>query len=148
MTRRYMVTGADGFVGAQLVTELSLRGLDVLGTMLRPPPGSGVRTVDICDPASLDAVLSDVRVDTVIHAAAVSSGRGPVAEELIWRANVVGKSDDKARKGIGSIAKAFLVHSRLQPQIRASPLIARSVGLCGVRCALTPPSRMRRRSRR
>ena len=68
--------------------------------VVRPPPGSGVRRADVCDPASLDAIFSDVQVDAVIHAAAVSGGGGPAAEDLIWRANVVGTREllDAARR--------------------------------------------------
>ena len=76
-----LVTGANGFVGLNLVQQLALRGMRVLAASRRPPDAPGA--VDeaalvqwvLCDVTHRDALIDLVQtggVTRVIHAAAVT----------------------------------------------------------------------------
>jgi nucleoside-diphosphate-sugar epimerase len=77
--RRMMVTGASGFVGANLVRELLKQGAEVHG-LLRPGterwrirevlPHLIVHPVDLTDHASLKRIVASVRPEIVFHLAA------------------------------------------------------------------------------
>ena len=71
---RVLVTGGSGFVGANLVTTLLERGLQVRSFDRAPSPlgdrtGLDVLEGDICDTQTVAAAVEDI--DTVIHTAAV-----------------------------------------------------------------------------
>jgi len=74
VSKRALVTGADGFVGRKLCAYLAGRGWDVLGCDLRKPsgPGPGV-TCDVTDPEGLSRLMDGCGPLThVFHLAALS----------------------------------------------------------------------------
>lgn len=80
---RVLVTGAAGFTGRYVCSELERRGLACVGW------GTGRRQVDLTDRAAVHLAVSEARPDYVIHLAAVSF----VAHEdveAIYRTNVLG----------------------------------------------------------
>ena len=75
---KVLITGADGFVGRWLVPTLldALPDADLVGTSTVPgKPISGARaiTLDLLDPANIDAVVKSERPEAVIHLAAIST---------------------------------------------------------------------------
>ncbi len=76
-----LVTGANGFVGLNLVQQLGQRGLQVLATSRRPPdedlpydPAQGVEWI-LCDVTQRDVLVDLVQsrsVTRIVHAAAVT----------------------------------------------------------------------------
>ena len=85
MSRTVLVTGATGFVMANLVRHLAERGHDAGGADLKPPdlplrrflenlPGSVTyRQVDATDRAAVAVLLQDVRPARAVHGAAITS---------------------------------------------------------------------------
>ena len=85
MSRTVLVTGAAGFVMANLVRHLAERGHDFVGADLKPPdlplrrflenlPGSvSYRQVDVTDRAAVAVLVRDVRPARAVHDAAITS---------------------------------------------------------------------------
>jgi len=85
MSRTVLVTGATGFVMANLVRDLAERGHDAVGANLRPPalplrrflenlPGSvSYRQVDVTDRAAVAVLVRDVRRARAVHGGAITS---------------------------------------------------------------------------
>lgn len=92
---RILLTGASGFVGKVLHRRLLADQHEVLGTVasLPVPTENGYRyeVMDICDRASVDAVIQRFRPTHLLHLAAVSnvavSFKNPM---LTWNTNVIG----------------------------------------------------------
>lgn len=91
---KILVTGADGFTGRYLATELQRTGHEVHG-LVRYPVSEGVAGVsalhvaDLSDTAGLAAVVREVQPDKVVHLAAITFvAHGDV--EAIYRTNLVG----------------------------------------------------------
>lgn len=92
-----LITGATGFVGQVLATELHAHGHDVIATA--PTPGTlkvGDQTVtvhpfDILDKDAMAASLASWSVDRVVHLAAISH-QGEAARDLgrLYDINVLG----------------------------------------------------------
>lgn len=89
---RVVVTGADGFTGPHLVTELTRRGCrEVLGLGLAESlpfsrPGYRYRRVDVTDSATLGPAIKAFRPDAVFHLAGRMSGTPPE----VFHANLIG----------------------------------------------------------
>ncbi len=92
-----LVTGAAGYVGRLTTAALAARRGELgalVGTDVRPAPPelAGVRWIarDIAEPG-LAAILTEHRIDTVIHLASiVQPPRGQDAEQLAHRVDVIG----------------------------------------------------------
>lgn len=82
--QRILVTGASGFTGRYVVERLLAAGSEVHG--LRLPDGSAV---DLLDREALNAYVTAVRPQRVVHLAAISFVAHGDADE-IYRVNVVG----------------------------------------------------------
>lgn len=79
--RKVLVTGAGGQVGLDLLRALVSRGDQVFASDRAPPPeaarlGVPWASVDVTDPAQVDAHFAEVRPDLVFHLAAVLSAVG------------------------------------------------------------------------
>lgn len=87
---RVLVTGMAGFTGRYVAAELASAGHEVIG--LTQPGGDKTPSemaVDLCDRHALQAVVSSLRVDAVVHLAAISFvAHGDV--DAIYRVNIVG----------------------------------------------------------
>lgn len=66
-----LITGADGFTGRYLEAELRARGVRTVG-LTGGEGREGHRGVDLRDPESIRLALKDIRIDAVIHLAAIS----------------------------------------------------------------------------
>ncbi|AQA06488.1 steroid delta-isomerase [Mycobacterium sp. MS1601] len=91
---RVLVTGGSGFVGANLVTELLHRGLQVhsfdrVPSTVEPHPNLTTFVGDICNPADVARAVEGV--DTVFHTAAIIDlmGGASVTEEYRRRSFAV-----------------------------------------------------------
>ena len=85
MSPTVLVTGATGFVMANLLRHLAERGHDVVGADLKRPdpplrrfleglPGRvSFRQVDVTDRAAIAALVQDVRPSRAVHGAAITS---------------------------------------------------------------------------
>lgn len=92
---RILVTGATGFVGAEVAKQLRTRGQQVVVLVRRPEKasllaklGCEVRLGDITDPESIRAAMDGV--DGVFHLAAWHHTGQPHARDLAMRVNVDG----------------------------------------------------------
>src|SRR5690349_10986042 len=92
---RYLVTGATGFVGAEVAKQLRTAGHKVVGLVRSPGKADLLRAMgvelhggDITDRASLRAPMAGV--DGVFHCAAWYKIGVPGAAALAYQANVVG----------------------------------------------------------
>lgn len=73
-----LVTGASGLVGSAIVAQAAASGRDVLALaggrpdLVPPAPGVAIRSFDLDAPDAFRHVLSGVRAEAVIHAAAMT----------------------------------------------------------------------------
>ena len=77
---RVLVTGATGFIGAQLVAALGAANADVQGVARRMPAAplagcSKLLTVDLSDLAACRALIRSTRPDRIFHLASHVTGR-------------------------------------------------------------------------
>jgi GDP-4-dehydro-6-deoxy-D-mannose reductase len=74
MTRRVLVTGAEGFVGGYLRTWLESAGFDVFSGTAAPDASiSNSCAFNLCDAASVDALVKwAAPIDCVVHLAAIT----------------------------------------------------------------------------
>ncbi len=116
-----LVTGAGGYVGAALLTELAQDGVPVVGLSRQREPGPDVVRGDFTNPEDLRA-LDDLEIGRVCHLAAVTGG---CSEEDGLRVNVLGTRrlmryliDRGCRKFVlaSSIAAVGLADSDFTPQ--------------------------------
>lgn len=97
MFRQYLITGATGFLGRAVISELMEKGTEIRALVLagdplvRELPESVVAvTGDVCDEASLEAFFADADEETcVIHCAGIVSVASKPGEQL-YRVNVEG----------------------------------------------------------
>ena len=75
--KTFLVTGATGYVGREIVRQLLTRGKEVT-VLARTPPDPGVAFIkaDFTDRAGLDRALDGKRFDAVIHAASLPGDTG------------------------------------------------------------------------
>ena len=76
MSRKVLITGANGFVARHLVAELKTRGDEVIGVDVGPAAAWQVDRYYGCNLIGVDAIkviLSIERPDVIVHLAAVSS---------------------------------------------------------------------------
>ena len=85
MSAAILVTGATGFVMANVIRHLAERGHDVVGVDLKPPdhswrrfvehlPGRvSFRQVDVTDRTAAAVLLQDIRPARAVHGAAITS---------------------------------------------------------------------------
>ena len=116
-----LVTGAGGYVGVALLTELAQDGVPVVGLSRQREPGPDVVRGDFTNPEDLRA-LDDLEIGRVCHLAAVTGG---CSEEDGLRVNVLGTRrlmryliDRGCRKFVlaSSIAAVGLADSDFTPQ--------------------------------
>jgi dTDP-4-dehydrorhamnose reductase len=102
MAGKLLVTGASGFLGAQLCVQAPAAGWTVAGTHRHRPP-AGVRSLalDIRDAAAVAVLVERERPDAVIHTAYVQDG------DEAWATNVGGAAHVAAA---ARAAGARLVH--------------------------------------
>ena len=81
-----LVTGAGGFIGQALVTELRERGVEFVGVMRRPAQNYVV--VDLCDALAVRSLLASVRPDLIINLAAVGVHHDYRSAEEVVNVNV------------------------------------------------------------
>jgi UDP-glucose 4-epimerase len=72
--RSALVTGAAGFIGANLCLALKAAGARVIATSRTPPAGDGWRKLDLADQHAVEALATEVRPDFVFHLAAYVTG--------------------------------------------------------------------------
>lgn len=96
---RILVTGATGFVGSEIVRELSKRKdfeLYLTGSPNSPKKNGPIQDcksfyqIDIRDKISVNRLLEAGNIDSVIHSAGLAHQFGRVKKEDFWRTNVSG----------------------------------------------------------
>lgn len=94
MSKRVLITGAEGFTGRYMAAELHQAGYEVVGLVHKPLTSTvpGLKTAYVCDlgnAAGLVEVMEAVQPDIVVHLAAIAFvAHGDV--EAIYRTNLVG----------------------------------------------------------
>lgn len=92
---KILITGAAGFAGPHLITELSAHGHDCIATDVdipSPIPGAAAcEPADIRDPAALDELISRVQPEACIHMAGITFvPDGAANPDLMLSVNVRG----------------------------------------------------------
>ncbi len=104
---RVLVTGASGFIGRWAVAGLVQRNIEVVALSRSPAaaPGAHAIAVDLLDTGATRRVLTDVRPDTILHAAwSVEPGRfWGAGENLDWLAATVQLARAAADAGVTRI---------------------------------------------
>ena len=91
---RILITGATGFTGRYLASQLSRLGHEVHGTIYGEAAAivegaSRYHRVDLADPAALDRVVDQVSPTEVVHLAAIAFVGHREPDEM-YRTNIVG----------------------------------------------------------
>lgn len=91
---RVLVTGGSGFLGSSVVPALATAVDLVVSGDVRPPrtPRSGVveEQLDVTDPARVDAVVGQHRIDTIVHLASIVNPPPGMSDEAAHRVDVDG----------------------------------------------------------
>ena len=87
--KKVLITGINGFTGAHLKKYLSKQGFDVYGTVRSRSKSEAEFQCDITKKDQVDAVMSTVQPDYVLHIAAISFV-GESNASLIYDVNVMG----------------------------------------------------------
>src|SRR5262245_10374142 len=95
---RFLVTGAGGQVGTELIAELKRRGHSVVGTDVAPRPATVADDVpwhllDVTDAARVQYVLCAEPPAAVFHLAAILSSGGEQNPQLCYAINMTGTYD-------------------------------------------------------
>ncbi len=88
---RALITGIDGFTGSYVVNELRLTGYDIVGLTFGAAQVKNEKVIrcDLTDLRSVEAAVSQVQPDVIVHLAGISFvAHGDV--DAIYRTNVVG----------------------------------------------------------
>jgi nucleoside-diphosphate-sugar epimerase len=93
---RVLVTGANGFLGAALVSTLRKRGVEVIATDIASHAAlpQGTIALDVRDGAAVNALMERTAFDTVFHCGAVSGPMVMADRPLeIWNINATGTAN-------------------------------------------------------
>lgn len=118
MVKKYLVTGATGFLGRTVVAELLGRGAEVYALVLKDDPlaaalpaGTNAVGGDVCDEASLAAFFKNADSETcVIHCAGIVSVASKPSEKL-YKVNVDGTRNVLRMCFLHKVAKLLYVSS-------------------------------------
>jgi UDP-glucose 4-epimerase len=120
--RRVLVTGGSGFIGRQVVSELSSDGAQVRVVDLKPHPDPAVDVVigDIADRQVLECALEG-GFDSIVHLAAVTSVlRSLEHPQLTYETNVAGTFNVlEAGRAAGVTSLAFASTNAVTGPMRA-----------------------------
>lgn len=88
--KRALITGIKGFTGQYLADELEQQGWDVWGLGSHPDVDDAqYRCVDLADASGLEAAMSEIRPDAVVHLAAIAFvGHGK--PDAFYQVNLIG----------------------------------------------------------
>ncbi|HIJ78785.1 MAG: NAD-dependent epimerase/dehydratase family protein [Desulfobulbaceae bacterium] len=96
--KKILVTGATGQIGSELVPALRSRygfaNVIACGHQRTPPPeleqAGPYLKLDIRDPAALNQIVAEQRIDTIYHLAALLSAVAEQKPQLAWEINMGG----------------------------------------------------------
>lgn len=83
---KVLVTGGAGFLGRSVVAGLAAAGHDVVSADLRPPSV----VMDVTSASAVEAVISDVRPEVVVHLASIVTPGPGSTRELEYAVDVTG----------------------------------------------------------
>lgn len=84
-----LLTGANGFTGKYVRSELEAAGYTVIGAVVGAPKGAAEVALDITSPDNCRRVMEKVRPDYLVHLAAISFVQHADADAF-YRVNVIG----------------------------------------------------------
>jgi UDP-glucose 4-epimerase len=129
--RRVLVTGAGGFIGRRLLARLAaVPGCDARATARTvPPPEDDLPHVrwtaaDLAEPVAVDALVTEVRPDYIVHLAGyVSGARDPEAVLLALRGNLLTTINvlHAARAGVARVVLAGSMEAPRADEVGAVP---------------------------
>ena len=109
---RVLITGASGFVGGHLLTELSRRGLETTGLFRRRPAPAGkhILQCDMTDADRLSAVISAERPDLIVHAAAAANSSYCELNPAAAAADNVTATQNLCRAALTAVTPIPVIH--------------------------------------
>lgn len=87
--KRALITGAQGFTGRYMASELKANGYQVFGLGSQPSAEPGYHQADLTDANSLQALLAAIQPDFVVHLAALAYVAHGDANAF-YRVNLIG----------------------------------------------------------
>lgn len=130
--KRVLITGAQGFTGHYMATELRNHGYSVSGVGSQPGNSPDYYQADLADAEALKACLAEVQPDVIIHLAAVAFvGHGDA--NAFYQVNLIGTRNLlEAISAMGKIPDCVLLASS------ANVYGNSSAGVLGERSPLAP----------
>lgn len=110
---RVLVTGATGFVGGRIFSDLKWAGLGVTGTSTTIADDSNIVQFDVTDKESVSRLFAERSFDAVVHSAGIAHRFGTTTDDIYRKVNVAGTRNVALAARHAGVSKFILMSSVL-----------------------------------